>query len=122
VSQNSSDPCGASLDATDVSDTVRLLHGQRRLHPDRRRHDIGTLSIPSSQSTTATVQLIGTATGSSTGGGSTDLALNAPVTASSTTSGFPATNAVDGNTSTYWESTDATWPSTLSVDLGVKTR
>jgi microcystin-dependent protein len=47
-----------------------------------------------------------------------NLALNEPVTASSTTSGFPATNATDGNTSTYWEGTDGTWPSTLTVNLG----
>ena len=48
----------------------------------------------------------------------TNLALNQPITASSATSGFPATNANDGSTSTYWESTDGTWPSTLAVDLG----
>ena len=47
-----------------------------------------------------------------------DLALNAPVTASSATSGYPATNAVDGNTSTYWEGTNGVWPTTLTVNLG----
>ena len=47
-----------------------------------------------------------------------DLALNAAVTASSTTSGYPATNAVDGNTSTYWEGTNGVWPTTLTANLG----
>ena len=47
-----------------------------------------------------------------------DLASGEPVTASSATSGFPAANAVDGNTGTYWESVDGSWPSTLTVDLG----
>jgi hypothetical protein len=40
------------------------------------------------------------------------------VTASSTTSGYPATNAVDGNASSYWESQDGTWPASLTVNLG----
>jgi hypothetical protein len=65
---------------------------------------------------TLTVALSGTGTG----GTSTpvNLALNQPITASSTTSGFPATNANDGNAGSYWESTDGTWPATLAVDLG----
>ena len=118
VSQNSTYPCGSSLDATDVSDSAAYCMVNVSFDPTVAGTTVGSLSITSSQSTTATVQLIGTATGSSSGGGSTDLALNQPVTASSSTSGFPATNAVDGSTSTYWESTDGTWPSTLTVDLG----
>jgi hypothetical protein len=47
-----------------------------------------------------------------------DLALNAPATASSSTQNFIASNAVDGNTSTYWEGTNGVWPTTLSVNLG----
>jgi hypothetical protein len=47
-----------------------------------------------------------------------DLALNAPATASSSTQTFVASNAVDGNTSTYWEGTNGVWPTTLSVNLG----
>ncbi len=47
-----------------------------------------------------------------------DLALNHSVTASSSVSGYPATNAVDGNTSSYWEGTNGAWPTTLTVDLG----
>jgi putative salt-induced outer membrane protein YdiY len=46
-----------------------------------------------------------------------DLAQGRPVTASSTTSGFPASNAVDGNTSSYWESQDGSFPQSITVDL-----
>jgi len=62
------------------------------------------------------VALSGTGTGGS--GNPVNLALNKPVTASSTTSGYPAGNADDGNTSTYWEGTDGVWPTTLTVNLG----
>ena len=49
----------------------------------------------------------------------TDLALGATLSASSTASGFPASNANDGNTSTYWESLDgAGYPQTLTANLG----
>src|ERR1039458_514076 len=47
-----------------------------------------------------------------------DLALNAPVTASSYTQSYVPANAVDGNTSSYWEGTNGAWPTTLSVNLG----
>ena len=47
-----------------------------------------------------------------------DLALNAAVTASSSTQSYVASNAVDGNTSTYWEGTNGAWPTTLTVNLG----
>jgi hypothetical protein len=49
----------------------------------------------------------------------TDLALGQPATASSYYESYVAANAVDGNTSTYWESSDgAAYPQTLTVDLG----
>jgi hypothetical protein len=51
-------------------------------------------------------------------GGSSNLALNQPVTASGSTQNFVPANAVDGNTSTYWESTDNAFPQWLQVDLG----
>jgi hypothetical protein len=47
-----------------------------------------------------------------------NLALNAPVTASSYTQNYVPANAVDGNTSTYWEGTNGVWPTTLTVNLG----
>ena len=53
-----------------------------------------------------------------TGTAHPDLALNAPVTASSYTQSYVPANAVDGNTSSYWEGTNGAWPTTLSVNLG----
>ncbi len=50
-------------------------------------------------------------------GGTTNLALNKPASASSTNNGFVPGNAVDGNASTYWESSGAL-PQWLQVDLG----
>ena len=43
-----------------------------------------------------------------------------PVTASSVNNGFPASNAVDGDPNTYWESANGTgvFPQSLTVDLG----
>jgi hypothetical protein len=53
------------------------------------------------------------------GGSTTDLALNQPATGSSVFQNYVPSNAVDGNTSTYWESTDgAGYPQTLTVNLG----
>ncbi|UQZ37245.1 hypothetical protein C2I18_29115 [Paenibacillus sp. PK3_47] len=48
----------------------------------------------------------------------TNLALNKPLTASSSVSGFPAANAVDGNVSTYYEGAANSYPNTLTADLG----
>jgi hypothetical protein len=53
-----------------------------------------------------------------TGTGKPNLALNAPVTASSYTQNYVPSNAVDGNTSTYWEGTNGVWPTTITVNLG----
>jgi len=47
-----------------------------------------------------------------------DLALNQPATASGSTQNYAPANAVDGNTSTYWESTNNAFPQWLQVDLG----
>jgi hypothetical protein len=71
-----------------------------------------------SNATNATLTVALTGTGTSSSPTLTNLALGQPITASTTTSGFPAANANDGSTSTYWEGTDGTWPTTLSVDLG----
>jgi hypothetical protein len=48
----------------------------------------------------------------------TNLALRAQITATNHTQNYVATNADDGNTSTYWESTDGVWPAQLAVNLG----
>ncbi|WP_394845359.1 discoidin domain-containing protein [Pendulispora brunnea] len=47
-----------------------------------------------------------------------NLALNKPISESSHTQNYAATNAVDGNASTYWESANNAFPQTLTVDLG----
>jgi hypothetical protein len=49
-----------------------------------------------------------------------DLARGRPVTATSQTQNYVASNVVDGDTGTYWESTNGTniYPQTLTVDLG----
>ena len=75
----------------------------------------GTLTVTSNANNSPT-------TVSLTGNGisnTTNIALNQPITSSSNASGYPATNANDGNTSTYWESLDgAAYPQTLTVNLG----
>jgi hypothetical protein len=61
------------------------------------------------------VALSGTGTSSAT----TNLALGKPVTASSDYQTYVPANVTDGNTSTYWESTDgAAYPQTITVNLG----
>ena len=53
------------------------------------------------------------------GGSTTNLALDEPVTASSDYQNYAPSNATDGNSSTYWESTDgAGYPQTVTVNLG----
>jgi hypothetical protein len=75
----------------------------------------GTLSVSSSApGSPLTVALSGTGTSTT----NTNLALNAPVTASSYTQTYVPANAVDGNTSTYWEAVNAAWPATFTVNLG----
>ncbi|THF75763.1 CBM35 domain-containing protein [Cohnella fermenti] len=52
------------------------------------------------------------------GGTGTNLALNKTVVSSGTVSGYAASNAVDGNVSTYYEGAAGAYPNTLTVDLG----
>jgi hypothetical protein len=75
----------------------------------------GTLTVTSNANNSpTTAALSGTGISSTT-----NLALSGTLTASSSASGYPATNANDGNTSTYWESTDgAAYPQTLTANLG----
>jgi hypothetical protein len=64
--------------------------------------------------------------GGDNGGGPTDppdpptgnLALNKQISATGSQGGFPPGNAVDGNASSYWESTNNAWPQSITVDLG----
>ncbi|HEX4787066.1 MAG TPA: choice-of-anchor D domain-containing protein, partial [Actinospica sp.] len=75
----------------------------------------GSLTVASSApGSPLSVALTGTGVTSTT-----NLALNQPITASSFTQSFVAADANDGNSSTYWESSDgAGYPQTLTVDLG----
>jgi parallel beta-helix repeat protein len=75
----------------------------------------GTLTVTSNANNSpTTVALSGSGIGSTT-----NIALGATVTASSSASGYPASDVNDGNTSTYWESTDgAAYPQTLTTNLG----
>jgi hypothetical protein len=57
-------------------------------------------------------------TGAGGSPGPVNLALNQPATASGYTQAYVPANAVDGNTSSYWESTDSAFPQWLQVDLG----
>ncbi|MFC9689389.1 discoidin domain-containing protein [Kribbella sp. NPDC056951] len=54
--------------------------------------------------------------GTPTPGG--NLAAGRPVTASSVNQNYVASNTVDGNSASYWESANNTWPQSLTVDLG----
>jgi hypothetical protein len=76
----------------------------------------GTLTVNSNANNTpTTVSLSGTAVDSNT-----NIALNKPATANSSTQNFVAANAVDGSTATYWEGSGA-YPQWLQVDLGSAT-
>jgi hypothetical protein len=101
--------CGSSI-AANGSCTVNV-----KFAPTSGGALTGTLSVASSApESPLTVALSGTGVTSTT-----NLALNQPITASSNASGYPATNANDGNTSSYWESLDgAAYPQTLTVNLG----
>ncbi|HYZ52077.1 MAG TPA: discoidin domain-containing protein [Streptosporangiaceae bacterium] len=103
--------CGASIPANG-SCTVSVTFA-----PTAAGAASGTLSVASSApGSPLTVALSGTGTTSNT-----NLALNRPVTASGYTQTYVPANAVDGNTSTYWESTDNAFPQWFQVDLGSAT-
>src|SRR6202044_3646663 len=100
--------CGSSI-AAGGSCTVSV-----KFAPTSSGAASGTLSVASSApSSPLTVALSGTGAAAS----NTDLALNKPVTASSYTQVYTPSNAVDGNTSTYWEANNGVWPSTITVNL-----
>ncbi|MEV4314151.1 discoidin domain-containing protein [Actinocrispum sp. NPDC049592] len=54
-------------------------------------------------------------------GPGSNVALGKSISASGSQGGFPPGNANDGNTSSYWESTNNAFPQTLTVDLGAPT-
>jgi parallel beta-helix repeat protein len=102
-----SSTCGASI-AASASCTVSVT-----FTPAAAGTQTGSLTITSNATNSpSTVSLTGT------GAGSVNLALNQPTSASGYTQTYVPANAVDGNTSTYWESTDSDFPQWLQVDLG----
>ena len=119
VSQDSTYPCGSSLDATAVSDNKAWCMVDVSFTPDGRRHDRrhpldrqqpvhdGDDGAADRCRNRCILRRRHDRPGTQQAGDREQHNL-----------GFPASNAVDGNTSTYWESTDGTWPATLSVDLG----
>jgi hypothetical protein len=101
--------CGDVL-AAGASCTVEI-----RFVPSQRGDRSGSLTV--SDGTSAgryQVHVRGVLVTSTVG----NLAAGKPMTASSEVPGFPASNAADSNTDTYWESTNNQFPQTLTVDLG----
>jgi hypothetical protein len=99
--------CGTSI-AAGASCTVSVT-----FTPTAAGTRTGSLTITSNAANSpSTVSLAGT------GAGSVNLALNQPTSASGYTQTYVPANAVDGNTSTYWESTDNAFPQWLQADLG----
>ncbi|TVZ07486.1 choice-of-anchor D domain-containing protein [Trebonia kvetii] len=75
----------------------------------------GSLTMTSNATNSpTTVALSGTGAGTTP----TNLSQNQPASASGYTQTYVPANAVDGNTSTYWESTDNAFPQWFQVDLG----
>ncbi|MEY9929595.1 hypothetical protein ABH926_004235 [Catenulispora sp. GP43] len=104
-----SNTCGSTL-AAGASCTVSVT-----FTPTATGARTGSLSIASNApGSPATVALTGTGATS----GSTNLALNQPTSASGYTQNYVPGNTVDGNTSSYWESTDNAFPQWIQVDLG----
>jgi F5/8 type C domain/Pectate lyase superfamily protein/Abnormal spindle-like microcephaly-assoc'd, ASPM-SPD-2-Hydin len=107
---SSTNTCGTSI-AAGASCTLSVT-----FTPTTAGAATGNVTMSSNATdSTLTVPLSGTGTSS---GGSTNLALNQPITASSYTQNYVSSNANDGNTSTYWEGTNGAWPTTLTVNLG----
>jgi parallel beta-helix repeat protein len=100
--------CGSSL-AAGASCVVNVS-----FQPTASGSRTGTLSIASNApNSPATVALSGTGVASNT-----NLALNQPTSSSGYVQTYAPGNTVDGNTSSYWESTNNAFPQWLQVDLG----
>ncbi|RCG27078.1 choice-of-anchor D domain [Sphaerisporangium album] len=99
--------CGASL-AAGASCTVNVT-----FTPTASGSRPGTLNVASNDvNSPLSVGLSGSGISSTT-----NLALGAAMTASSSNGGFPPGNANDDNTATYWESTSNAFPQWLQADL-----
>ena len=74
-----------------------------------------TATATASATATPTASPTASATATASATGAANLALTGTVTASNTLSGFPASNANDGNQNTYWQAADST--ATLTLQL-----
>jgi hypothetical protein len=100
--------CGSSI-AAGASCSVAVT-----FHPTASGTRTGSLTITSSATGSPnTVALSGTGTS-----GAVNLALGKTTSESSHTDVYPSPNVVDGNQSTYWESTNNVFPDWVQVDLG----
>ncbi len=81
------------------------------MNPTGAGSRLGALTV-SGDAVPVVVPLKGTATASS------NLALNTTPTASGSQDGYPPINATDGNTGSYWESTNHAFPQSITIDLG----
>jgi hypothetical protein len=103
-----SNTCGGSI-AAGASCTVSV-----KFTPTAAGSASGSVSVASNAAgSPLTVALSGTGVSANT-----NLALNKPTTTSGYTQTYAPGNAVDGNTGTYWESTDNAFPQWIQVDLG----
>jgi hypothetical protein len=101
--------CGTSI-AAGGSCTVSV-----KFTPTASGTRTGSLTVTSNATNSpATVALSGTGAGSTPA----NLSQNQPASASGYTQTYVPANAVDGNTSTYWESTDNAFPQWFQADLG----
>ncbi|MCW2881554.1 MAG: coagulation factor 5/8 type domain protein, partial [Sphaerisporangium sp.] len=100
--------CGSSL-AAGASCTVNVT-----FTPTASGSRPGTVKVASNDvNSPLTVNLSGSGITSTT-----NLALGATMTASTSNGGFPPANANDDNTGTYWESNSNAFPQWLQADLG----
>ena len=101
--------CGSSL-AAGATCTVSVT-----FTPTATGARNGTLSVASNAPGSPHTAAL-TGTGVTSGGG--NLAAGRPVTATSHSDVYVASNVVDGNASTYWESANNAFPQSITVDLG----
>jgi hypothetical protein len=110
-------PAGSGLLALDADGTVCSSDYYLRLTNDGGRMLKGQLALTPTRPTQPIVSG-GTTTPPPPPPPNTNLAQNRPTQESSHTQVFDSGNAVDGNTSSYWESANNAFPQWLQVDLG----
>ncbi|HXA58488.1 MAG TPA: discoidin domain-containing protein [Streptosporangiaceae bacterium] len=100
-------PAGSGLLALDEDGTVCSSDYYLRITADGGKMLKGQIALTATRPTQPVVS-----------GSTTNVALNRPATASTSVSGYAPSQATDGNSSSYWESTNNAFPQWLQVDLG----